>query len=296
MAAIAFIGLGQMGSPMASNLLKQGHQLSVFDVNPDAVQHLEEKGALPACSPAQAAKDAEFVITMLPNGDLVRSVLFGEQGVCKSLSPQALVIDMSTIHPLQTDKLIADMRSRGFDMMDCPVGRTSDHAIAGALLLLVGGTAEQVERATPVLMAMGNELIYAGGPGMGIRVKLINNYMSIALNALSAEAAVLCEALGLSFDVALQVMSGTPAGKGHFTTSWPNKVLKGDLSPSFMIDLAHKDLGIALDVANLLHVPMPLGAASREVYNQARAAGRGREDWTAILEHVRTSAGLNTQH
>ena len=109
------------------------------------------------------------------------------------------------------------------------------------------GTAQQVERATPVLMAMGNELINAGGPGMGIRVKLINNYMSIALNALSAEAAVLCEALGLSFDVALKVMSGTPAGKGHFTTSWPNKVLKGDLSPAFMIDLAHKDLGIALD-------------------------------------------------
>lgn len=129
-------------------------------------------------------------------------------------------------------------------MMDVPVGRTSDHAIAGTLLLLAGGSAEQVERATPVLMAMGNELINAGGTSMGIRVKLINNYMSIALNALSAEAAALCEALGLSFDVALKVMSGTPAGKGHFTTSWPNKVLKGDLSPSFMIDLAHKDLGL----------------------------------------------------
>ena len=293
MAVIAFIGLGQMGSPMASNLLKQGHQLSVFDVNPDAVQRLVEKGAQPDRSPAQAAKGAEFAITMLPNGDLVRSVLFGEQGICESLSPQALVIDMSTIHPLQTDKLITDMCAKGFGMMDCPVGRTSDHAIAGTLLLLAGGTPEQVERATPVLMAMGNELINAGGPGMGIRVKLINNYMSIALNALSAEAAVLCEALGLSFDVALKVMSGTPAGKGHFTTSWPNKVLKGDLSPAFMIDLAHKDLGIALDVANLLHVPMPLGAASREVYNQARAAGRGQEDWTAILEQVRASAGLN---
>ncbi|HCL6628280.1 TPA: sulfolactaldehyde 3-reductase [Citrobacter amalonaticus] len=296
MAVIAFIGLGQMGSPMASNLLRQGHQLSVFDVNADAVQRLVEKGAQPACSPAQAAQGAEFVITMLPNGDLVRRVLLGEDGVCESLSPQALVIDMSTIHPLQTDKLIADLHAKGFAMMDVPVGRTSDHAVAGTLLLLAGGTPDQVERATPVLMAMGNELINAGGPGMGIRVKLINNYMSIALNALSAEAAVLCEALGLSFDVALQVMSGTPAGKGHFTTSWPNKVLKGDLSPAFMIDLAHKDLGIALDVANQLHVPMPLGAASREVYNQARAAGRGREDWTAILEQVRTTAGLKNHH
>ena len=168
-------------------------------------------------------------------------------------------------------------------------------AIAGTLLLLAGGTPEQVEHATPVLMAMGNELVAAGGPGMGIRVKLINNYMSIALNALSAEAAALCEALGLSFDVALKVMNGTPAGKGHFTTTWPNKVLKGDLSPAFMIDLAHKDLGIALDVANQLHVPMPLGAASREVYSQARAAGRGRQDWTAILEQVRAAAGLTPQ-
>ncbi|WP_318378684.1 sulfolactaldehyde 3-reductase [Enterobacter sp.] len=292
MARIAFIGLGQMGAPMATNLARKRHQVRAFDVSAAAVENVVREGAVGCDSPAQAAQDAEFVITMLPNGDLVRQVLFGEGGVCETLSPQALAIDMSTIHPLQTDALIRDMQAKGFQLMDAPVGRTSDHAIAGTLLLLAGGTSEQVERATPVLMAMGNELINAGGPGMGIRVKLINNYMSIALNALSAEAAVLCEALGLSFDVALKVMNGTPAGKGHFTTSWPNKVLKGDLSPAFMIDLAHKDLGIALDVANQLHVPMPLGAASREVYNQARAAGRGRQDWTAILEQARVSAGL----
>lgn len=291
MAQIAFIGLGQMGAPMASNLIKQGHRLNVFDISPAAVSALVAQGAKAAASPAQAVQDAEFVITMLPNGELVHEVLFGAEGVCCTLSPAALVMDMSTIHPLQTDRLIAQMQARGFSLMDAPVGRTSDHAQAGTLLILAGGTAEQVERATPVLMAMGSELINAGGPGMGIRVKLINNYMSIALNALSAEAAILCEALGLSFDVALQVMSGTPAGKGHFTTTWPNKVLKGDLSPAFMIDLAHKDLGIALDVANQLHVAMPMGAASREVYSQARASGRGRQDWSAILEQVRAASG-----
>ncbi|MWL72793.1 sulfolactaldehyde 3-reductase, partial [Escherichia coli] len=179
MSAIAFIGLGQMGAPMAKNLLKHDHSLCVFDVNPQAVQALVECGAQAAQTPEQAAKGAEFVITMLPNGDLVRSVLFGEQGVCKGLSRDALVIDMSTIHPLQTDALIGEMAESGFSMMDVPVGRTSDHAIAGTLLLLAGGTPQQVERATPVLMAMGNELVNAGGPGMGIRVKLINNYMSI---------------------------------------------------------------------------------------------------------------------
>ncbi|OAT28379.1 oxidoreductase [Buttiauxella brennerae ATCC 51605] len=293
MSSVAFIGLGQMGAPMARNLLKQGHRLAVFDLNAEAVNALVQLGASASKNAAEAAQDAEFVITMLPNGDLVRETLLGENGVCQTLSKSALIIDMSTIHPLQTDLLISDLASGGFSMMDVPVGRTSDHAIAGTLLLLAGGTPQQVERARPLLMAMGSELIEAGGPGMGIRVKLINNYMSIALNALSAEAAVLCEALGLSFEVAMQVMSGTPAGKGHFTTSWPNKVLKGDLTPAFMIDLAHKDLGIALDVANQLHVPMPLGAASREVYNQARAAGRGRQDWSAILEQVRNSAGIN---
>lgn len=292
MANVAFIGLGQMGAPMAANLISKGHTLRVFDLHQQAAEELVRQGATGCRNAADAARDAEFVITMLPDGDRVRAALFGPGGICETLSPAALVIDMSTIHPLQTDRLIAQMREKGFSMMDVPVGRTSDHAIAGTLLLLAGGTQDQVERATPVLMAMGSELINAGGPGRGIRVKLINNYMSIALNALSAEAAVLCEALDLSFDVALQVMSGTPAGKGHFTTTWPNKVLKGDLSPAFMVDLAHKDLGIALDVANQLHVPMPLGAASREVYNQARAAGRGRQDWTAILEQVRASAGL----
>ena len=136
-----------------------------------------------------------------------------------------------------------------------------------------------------------------GGPGKGIRVKLINNFMSIALNVLSAEAATLCEALDLPLETALQVMQGTPANKGHFTTTWPNKVLKGDLSPAFMIDLAHKDLGLALDVANQLQVPLAMGAASREIYSQARAMGRGKQDWTAILEHMRCCSNMkhNTQ-
>ncbi|MDI7505392.1 sulfolactaldehyde 3-reductase, partial [Cronobacter dublinensis] len=194
MATIAFIGLGQMGTPMAANLLRHGHRLQVFDVNKLAIEALVAQGAAACTTPAAAAEKAEFVITMLPNGGLVRDVLLGENGVCQTLARNALVIDMSTIHPLQTDSLINDLAARGFSMMDVPVGRTSDHAKSGTLLLLAGGTPEQVTRAEPVLMAMGSELIHAGGPGMGIRVKLINNYMSIALNALSAEAAVLCEA------------------------------------------------------------------------------------------------------
>lgn len=126
---------------------------------------------------------------------------------------------------------------------------------------------------------------------MGIRVKLINNYMSIALNALSSEAAVLCESLGLNLDVAIKVMSGTAAGKGHFTTTWPGKVLKGDLSPAFMVDLALKDLRIAVDVARKTGAPLNMGIAAESYYAAASQDGKGRQDWSALLNQVRQQAG-----
>lgn len=292
MATIGFIGLGQMGSPMAANLIKGGHSLKVFDISKVAIQALVDQGAMAATSPSDAARDVEFVVTMLPNGGLVKQVLFGEDGVTQTMSPSSLLIDMSTIHPLETDALVNAMQKAGFSMMEAPVGRTSDHAVRGELLILAGGTQEQIAKAQPLFDCMGSETIDAGGPGKGIRVKIINNYMSIALNALSAEAATLAEAIGLEFETALAVMSGTPAGKGHFTTTWPGKVLAGNLEPAFMIDLAHKDLGIALDLANQVNVPVPCGAASRELYSIARAAGRGRQDWTAVFEQLRVTSGL----
>lgn len=287
MSNVAFIGLGQMGSPMSSNILKKGHEVTVYDINPDAVAKLTAQGAKSAATPAAAVADADFVITMLPNGSLVDAVAFGENGFVPALKNGALYIDMSTISPFESDALRAKVAKAGHEMMECPVGRTSVDAITGTLLLLAGGTPEQIAKAKDVLMCMGSDMIDAGGPGMGIRLKIVNNFMSIALNALSAEAAVLCEAMGLSLNVAIEMMKGTPAIRSHFTTTWQNKVLKGDLSPAFMVDLAHKDLGIALDVANRLHVPMVMGAASREIYSQTSAFGHGREDWTAVLAHLR---------
>ncbi|WP_117232795.1 sulfolactaldehyde 3-reductase [Vibrio maerlii] len=292
MSSIGFIGLGQMGTPMVRTLLKGGHSVKVFDINEAAIQALVADGASQASSAADAALDSEFVITMLPNGALVKNAIFGENGIASTLSKESLLIDMSTIHPLETDALIKEAAEANLSMMEAPVGRTSEHAVRGELLIMAGGTKEQIERAQPLFDCMGNETVDCGGAGKGIRVKVINNYMSIALNALSAEAATLSEAIGLEWETAMKVMSGTPAGKGHFTTTWPNKVLAGDLSPVFMVDLAHKDLGIALDLANQVNVPMPCGAASRELYSITRAAGRGRQDWTSVLEQLRVTSGL----
>lgn len=287
MATVGFIGLGQMGSPMATNILKQGHVVKVYDINKQAVANLQQAGAVPCAEAKEVAKDSDFVITMLPNGSLVKSVLFGADDVAHALEANTLFIDMSTISPFESDEIRKQLADMGREMMDCPVGRTSADAITGTLLLLAGGTSEQIAKAKDVLLCMGNEIVDAGGPGMGIRLKIVNNYMSITLNALSAEAAVLCESMGLDLNIAIKMMSGTAAGKGHFTTTWPNKVLKGDISPAFMVDLAHKDLGIALDIGNKLHAPLFMGAASRELYNSASVYGFGRKDWTALLVHLR---------
>lgn len=288
MQTVGFIGLGQMGFPMASNIAKKGNKIKAYDINQEAAARLQaECGAQVVSTPAEAARDADLVITMLPNGTLVRQVVFGQDGVASALSKDALLVDMSTINPFESDALRNDLKKQGLSMMDCPVGRTSLDAKTGTLLLLAGGEKAQIEKARDVLMCMGNEMIDAGGPGMGIRLKIVNNYMSIALNALSAEAAVLCESMGLDLNVAIEMMKGTPAIRSHFTTTWQAKVLKGDLTPAFMVDLAHKDLGIALDVANKLHAPLMMGAISREIYSSASAHGFGRKDWTAILAYMR---------
>ena len=287
---IGFVGLGQMGRPMALNLLKGGHALRVFDPSADATAALVAAGAVATASPADCAVGVEVLITMLPNGTVVRDTLLGATGALAVLPAAAVVIDMSTIHPFESDAIATAVAATGRQFVDAPVGRTSDHAVRGELLILAGCDEDMAERLKPIFGCMGSETICTGARGRGIRVKIVNNFMSIALNALSAETAVLCEAIGLPFDTALKVMQGTPAGKGHFTTTWPGRVLRGDLSPTFMIDLAHKDLGIALDLANQVMLPMPMGAAAREVYSAARAAGRGRQDWTAVLAHVRDTA------
>ncbi len=179
------------------------------------------------------------------------------------------------------------MAERGIAMVDAPVGRQQSHAVAGKLLIMVGGADADVERARPILDLMGDTIIHCGPVGMGARMKIVNNYMSIALNVLAAEALILAERSGLDPDLARRVMLGTAAGQGHFGSTYPSKVLKGDLTPGFMVDLAHKDLGLALDLARDIGAPVATGAASREAYDQARAQDRGRQDWTAIYAMMR---------
>lgn len=284
---IAFIGLGTMGRPMALNLLRGGFALRAFDIVPDAVDSLAAAAATAAASPADAAAGADIIITMLPNSSHVEEAVFGPAGIAEGIAPDALYLDMSTIAPATTDSVAQRLGQRGIRMVDAPVGRQQQHAVEGKLLIMVGGDAADVERARPALERMGDTIIHCGPVGSGSRMKIVNNFMSITLNATTAEALTLAEGSGLDVELARKVMLGTVAGTGHMGTTYPAKVLRGDLTPGFMIDLAVKDLRLALELGQSLGLPLETGQTAAAAYDAAARAGHGRHDWTALYAHVR---------
>ncbi len=281
---IAFVGLGVMGRPMAGRLVAAGHPLRAWDRAAEACAAARAAGIETVTSAAEAGREAAIAITMLPTGEDVAEALFGRDGLLESFAAGGLVIDMSTVLPLETDALAARLRAGGWRFLDAPVGRGSREAAEGRLLIMAGGSEEDLEEARPVLSRLGDTIVHCGPVGSGARAKIVNNYLSIVTNVVTAEALVLAERCGLDREAALAVMRGTPAGRGHLGTTYPAKVLAGDVTPGFAVDLAHKDLRLALELAARLRCPLATGAAAEAAYTLARARGRGREDWTAILE------------
>ena len=293
MTKIGFIGLGTMGEPMASNIIKGGHQVRGFDINQTSIKSHIENGGINARSPSEAAKDCEFLFTMLPNSQHVKETIFENNGAIESLKKGSIVIDMSTIHPFETDEIREKLNNHGVSMIDCPIGRTSVEARLGKSLLMVGGEQGDIKKATPILNLIGDTLKDCGGPGMGSRMKIVNNYMTTVLNILSGEALTLARSVGLDQTKCIDVLSGTAAVKSHLTTTYPTKVLKNDVSPAFMVELALKDLGIAVNLGDKVNVPLELGKASVSTYESAIEEGRGKQDWTSVFLNLQNRAGLS---
>jgi 4-hydroxybutyrate dehydrogenase / sulfolactaldehyde 3-reductase len=289
---IGFVGLGTMGLPMASNLARGGFAVRGHDLSPQAGEALAEAGGTAVSSAAEAARGATFVITMLPTASHIEAALFDAGGVVEAIEKGAVVINMSTILPEETDRIGARLAERGIAMIDAPVGRSALEAARGALLILASGEKASLEAAAPLFDVMGNQTIDCGALGNGSRVKVINNFMGVSLNALTAEALTLAEASGLDIRLALEVMRGTIAGIGHMRVTYPNKVLKGDLAAGFPVDLAHKDLGLAMQLAARVNAPTFMGGAAAQLYSIVRSEGRGRQDYTAVYPVLRELAGL----
>ena len=294
MATIAFIGLGVMGEPMARNLLKAGHNVQVYDVRAETLEAISKKGAKYSSSPADAAIGTEFIFTMLPSGKEVSQAALGKDGFLESMSENALFIDTSTILPADTDEISKKLEIQNRRMIDAPVGRLAQNAVDGTLLFMVGGSESDLEIARPILDILGDKIVHCGPVGSGTRMKIVNNYQSTSLNVLTAETLTLAKATGLDIDMAIEVMNETTAGRGHMKATYPNQVLSGNIEPGFMIDLAHKDLGLALETTAKLRTPAFLGAAARQAYTIAQSKGQGRKDWTAIYSTLLKLAGIDT--
>lgn len=271
-----------MGGAMLRNLVRAGFDATGFDISPVACNRMGDVACRMADSPADAAKGADILITMLPTSAHVREALL-TQGAAAALPPGALVIEMGTGDPIETDRLAAELSAVGLRCIDAPVGRTPREAAEGRALIMAGGSTEDLAQARPLFEAMADTIVHVGPRGSGIRLKLVNNYMSMVGMVLTGEALMFAAKLGLDRDTAVHVMSNTVAGRGQLLTNFPRKVLAGDITPDFPLRMGFKDIDLAMRLAASVGAPLGLGAYSREMFALAKSWGREEQDCTAML-------------
>jgi 3-hydroxyisobutyrate dehydrogenase len=293
MAAIGFVGLGNMGGPMAANLLKAGHTLSVFDLSQAAVAKLVEAGAEAAPSASDAAKGAEAVITMLPAGRHVRAVYLGASGLIASASPGALLIDCSTIDVATAREVSAAAEAAGLDMLDAPVSGGVGGAQGATLTFMAGGTQPAFRRAEPILAAMGKAAIHAGGPGNGQAAKICNNMILGVSMIAVCEAFALAEKLGLDNQKLFDIASKS-SGQCWSLTSYcpvpgpvPAAPSNRNYAAGFTAAMMLKDLKLAQDAALMMGANTPLGAEAAALYGLYASQGGGGLDFSAIINFIR---------
>ena len=284
---ISFIGLGAMGGPMATNIIKKGIELFVYDIDENKKNKVVKEGGLTSNSILDAIKDSGIVITMLPATEQVKNVLLGENGVINNLNKDSLILDMSTISPKGTDEIAMKCKENELRFIDAPVGRLVSHAISGESLFMVGCDDEKdFERVKPLFDAMGTSIIRCGKVGTGIRAKVVNNFQILSIAQITAEALTLAQKLNLELDVFKEVNAGTTANNGQFHINFMSKVLKNDVEPGFTIDLAHKDMGLAIEAGNDFRVGLPVGSSVHAVYGQARSSEFAKKDFSSLLDYA----------
>lgn len=288
MTTIAFIGLGHMGLPMARNLLKAGFALRVFDLLQSAVDSLTAEGAAPAASAAEAVAGASVVVSMLPASRHVEGLYLGESGLMALIAPGSLVLECSTIAPESARKVHAAASARGIAMLDAPVSGGTAGAAAGTLTFMVGGDAAVLERARPVLSAMGKNLFYAGPDGAGQVAKVCNNQLLAVQMIGTAEALALGVANGLEPAVLAEIMRQSSGGNWVLEkyNPWPgvmeNTPASKSYSGGFMSQLMAKDLGLAQEAAQLTASSTPMGALALQLYRLLLKQGHGELDFSAV--------------
>jgi 3-hydroxyisobutyrate dehydrogenase len=293
MAVIGFIGLGNMGGPMAANLIKAGHTVTGYDLNPEALRALTAAGGKAASSAAEAATGASVVITMLPAGEHVRDVWLHQGGLIEAVkAAKPLLIDSSTIDVESARVVTAEAEKAGLTMLDAPVSGGTIGAQNGTLTFMCGGSPEAFEAAKPILLGMGKNIFHAGGPGAGQAVKICNNMMA-AINIVGAsEGFLLAQKLGLDWNKVHEICSTATSSSWALNTYCPAPgpapaaPSNRDYAPGFMTQLMVKDLRLAQAAADATGSPTPLGAMALKVHEGAMDAGWGTKDFSVVFRYL----------
>jgi 2-hydroxy-3-oxopropionate reductase len=288
---IGFIGLGIMGRPMARNLLKAGYSLIVHSRSRGPVDELVAAGAKGGTSPKDVASRSDVLITMLPNSPDVELVALGKDGIVEGAKSGLILIDMSTISPLVSQKVAQALAPKGVRMLDAPVSGGEKGAIDGALSIMVGGEQDVFDSVLPILQAMGKTITRLGPLGFGGFTKLANQIIvAVNLTALG-EALTLAKKAGLDRELTLKALAGGLAGSKCLEQKTPNYVA-GSYKPGFKIDLHFKDLGLIMESARALGVPLPATAVVQELFSALRVKGRGELDHSAVITLLEDLAGI----
>jgi 3-hydroxyisobutyrate dehydrogenase-like beta-hydroxyacid dehydrogenase len=292
---VGFVGVGVMGAPIARNILKGGFSLTVHDVDRAAAGRLVAAGATRAGSPGAVAAESDVVITMVPDAPDVEAAALGPDGILAGARPGLIYVDMSTIDPITTRRVGATMAAGGVRMIDCPVGRTTAHAEAGRLLLMLGGDPADIEAVRPVLACTADTFIYCGPLGNGSATKVVNNYLALSIAAAAAESLALGVRAGLPVEHMLDVFRATMAANAQVDQAMRGKALAGDFTPGFMVRLGHKDLRLAIDMARAFGVRTPVGSAAFDAFGEACQLGLERDDVSSILRVREDEAGVRVR-
>ena len=291
---IGFIGMGIMGKPMSLNLLKAGFDVTVYNRTESKTAEPVSQGAKKADTPAEAAADSTVVITIVSDTPDVESVILGENGVIESISPDSVVIDMSTISPEATREIVARLKEKGAYMLDAPVSGGEQGAIDGTLSIMTGGDTAIFERCLPVLQAMGKNVIHVGSNGMGQTVKLVNQILVTGTLNSVVEALIFAQKSGVDLVKAIDAVKGGAAGSWQLANLAP-RIIERDFRPGFMIDLLVKDLNLVTGSAGKMGIDLPVTNRIKEMYETLQVEGEGKNGTQALIKALEKKTRVHVE-
>jgi 3-hydroxyisobutyrate dehydrogenase/2-hydroxy-3-oxopropionate reductase len=295
MAKLGFIGLGLMGYPMARNLLKGGHEVAVWSHTAGKSQKLAaEAGAKPCSSPAEVAHDAECVFLCVGNTEMAEQTILGSDGVRKGAKKGSVVVDASTVSPSSSRKIDAELKKDGIDFLGAPCTGSTPGATNGTLTFMIGGDQKVFEQVRPFFELMGKKLYFCGGPGMGLHAKLTQNLVLSNILQAFNEGIVLSTRAGVEPKLMLDILSNSAAKSGLIEYKAPF-IFRRDFNTAFSIKWMHKDMGLMLDSASELDVPLPMTSVARQLFQAAIAQGHGEEDIGATIKVLESITGVEVK-